>query len=331
MKKKYNILFFTIGLCIFLYFIFSFGIQNLITNIRTTGFWLIPIIIVWLFIYLFNTSAWLLIVRKYGSKISFLKLFSIHLSSSAINYVTPLINLGGEPYRMLSASEYMDNDVSVSSTLLFNFLHIISHLFFWFLCATMILFMFDKIILKLFSVILLIVLGVIIFIILYGQKNGVFGFLFRIVNKFIFPERIKSFFLKRKDKFDNIDRLVADFYINERKIYIKAFLIELAARFISGFEFYFILTSIGVNITIFQSIYIYAASSLILNILFFIPMETGTREASLYWIAGSLNMVPGIGIYISVVNRIREFFWIFVGLILMRFNNNKLNSGAEMQ
>jgi len=191
--------------------------------------------------------------------------------------------------------------------------------------------MFDKIILKLFSVILLIVLGVIIFIILYGQKNGVFGFLFRIVNKFIFPERIKSFFLKRKDKFDNIDRLVADFYINERKIYIKAFLIELAARFISGFEFYFILTSIGVNITIFQSIYIYAASSLILNILFFIPMETGTREASLYWIAGSLNMVPGIGIYISVVNRIREFFWIFVGLILMRFNNNKLNSGAEMQ
>jgi hypothetical protein len=32
----------------------------------------------------------------------------------------------------------------------------------------------------------------------------------------------------------------------------------------------------------------------------------------------TLNFTPGIGIYISLVNRIREFFWILVGLVLMQ-------------
>jgi uncharacterized protein (TIRG00374 family) len=323
LKKGYRILFFTAGLAVFIYFILDFGINNLITNILKTGFWLIPVILVWLVIYILNTRAWQLIIENYGKHISYLKLLKIHISSSAINYVTPLLSLGGEPYRVISTNEYIEPNVSISSTLIFNFVHILSHLFYWFVCSLLTIFILNNNTLRYFSVILLFILGLIIFVIITGQKKGVFYCVEKIIPDIKIFGFAHKFFSKKSDRFREIDRLISSYYVGNKKSYASAFLFEFIARCVSAMEFYFILMSIGYDITIFQSMYIYAASSLILNILFFVPLETGTREASLYYIANTLNLSSGIGIYISVVNRIREFFWILVGLVLIQFNKKK--------
>jgi hypothetical protein len=78
-----------------------------------------------------------------------------------------------------------------------------------------------------------------------------------------------------------------------------------------------------------EAFYINAGSSLIINLFFFMPFELGAREGGLYLVLGSLNIIPGVGIYIGLVNRVREFFWILVGLVLIQFNGKKKERGTK--
>jgi len=111
MKKKYNIVFFILGLAIFVYLILNFGINNIVSNIYKTGFYILPIIGVWLVIYLLNTLTWYLIIKDDFPDIKYFNLLKIHLSSSALNYITPFINLGGEPYRIMCTREFIGEGV----------------------------------------------------------------------------------------------------------------------------------------------------------------------------------------------------------------------------
>ena len=63
-----------------------------------------------------------------------------------------------------------------------------------------------------------------------------------------------------------------------------------------------------------------------MNVLFFVPFELGAREGSLYLIMESLHVMPGVGVYIALVNRIRELFWILIGLGLVHFTRSQVRS-----
>jgi hypothetical protein len=47
------------------------------------------------------------------------------------------------------------------------------------------------------------------------------------------------------------------------------------------------------------------------------PLELGSREGGLVLVLKAIKISSPLGIYLGLVNRIREFFWIFVGLVLI--------------
>lgn len=322
-SRKYKILFFVIGIILFLYMIYQFGIGNIIEYIKQTGFWLITVISIWFIIYILHTLSWSEIIRSRGARIKLSTLLTIHLSSSALNYVTPFLNLGGEPFRIMATKEYLGLETSVSSTLLYNMIHILSHLIYWLIsCFTVLLVIKNsEIYLIVIPLIIILSLGVLLFFMWY--KNGIFLSFILLTNKIIFLKPIGKFLNRKKEKLLVLDELVKDLFNNNKKAFYISLSYELLARYVSAVEFYIILFSIGYPANFLQAIYIYAASSLILNILFFVPMEAGTREAGLYAISASLGYSPGIGVYISIVNRLREFFWIIIGLLLMQFTGTR--------
>jgi hypothetical protein len=55
-------------------------------------------------------------------------------------------------------------------------------------------------------------------------------------------------------------------------------------------------------------------------------MGLGTREGGLVLILEGLKYASGVGVYVGLINRIREFFWIFVGLVFIQFRKNKSNN-----
>ena len=70
----------------------------------------------------------------------------------------------------------------------------------------------------------------------------------------------------------------------------------------------------------FEALLVVAFSSLLANILFFSPMQVGTREGGIllalqYLLSG--HLLP-VALTLSFATRIREFFWIAVGLAIMK-------------
>jgi len=325
MKKKYNIVFFILGLAIFVYLILNFGINNIVSNIYKTGFYILPIIGVWLVIYLLNTLTWYLIIKDDFPDIKYFNLLKIHLSSSALNYITPFINLGGEPYRIMCTREFIGEGNSITSTLLYNMLHMVSHIIFWLLCcfAVIIFFPFSKVLYVIIPAIIILLLF--IFILNKGYSNGIFLYIINLTNNVKLFGFLKKFINKRESKLRLLDEQLKKLYTQRRKTFYFSLASEFAARMVAPFEFFLILKSLNMDSSLIQSFYIYGGSSLILNILFFIPMEAGVRESSLYWVYGALGLSSGIGIYSAVINRIREFFWILVGLGTMRFNKARVS------
>jgi uncharacterized membrane protein YbhN (UPF0104 family) len=130
----------------------------------------------------------------------------------------------------------------------------------------------------------------------------------------------------RRENLLKLDSEIASLYNNHKSTFYKGLFAEYLARVISAMEFYIILRAMNVETDVFQAIYIHAISSLLLNLMFFVPMEAGVREGGLYLILGSLHADPQIGIFTAVINRIREFAWTIIGLLIILFQNNSQNN-----
>ncbi len=323
-NKKVQALFFGFGLALFLFMVNRFGISKIVTNIEKTGWWIIPIIGVWAFVYLLNAWAWTLVIKSFKHKIAFKDIFSISLSGFAINYITPVVNLGGEPYKIMALKEYIGLNSSVSSVVLYSMLHFLSSFLFWFIAIVLAVFSLQL------TTELQIILSVSFLFTIFGvlffykrHKHGVFNSLVNLIRKLPFTSKLYEKLKLKESTLKIIDEQIVELYTKQRIVFYSSLLLEVIARVVASIEFIFIFRAIGINITLEDAIYINAFSSLILNLFFFIPMGLGVREGSLFLITGSLNISSAIGIYIGLVNRIREFFWILMGLLLIQLRKPK--------
>lgn len=325
MRKKLFPILYVLGIAIFVILIWDFGLDKIMTNIRKTGWWFLPIIALWGLIYTINALGWYYILGEDRKKVAFWRIFGISLGGFAINYLTPFVNLGGEPYRVYALKEFTGINKSVSSVTLYRMIHIISHLIFW-LAVIPVTFFVIPISLK-FSV-LLIILFLVIFLmlafVLSRHKLGIYEALSKILMRLKFLKFLNKKLEKNKNNITEIDAQIKDLYVNKKRMFYTVLAMEFSARVLAAMEFFFIFRSIGIDISVWQALYIHGASSLFLNILFFMPMEFGTREGSLYVTLKAFIPDATVGIYIALVNRIRELFWIGIGMLLIQFNNRKL-------
>ena len=84
-----------------------------------------------------------------------------------------------------------------------------------------------------------------------------------------------------------------------------------------GVEVYLILYGVGIETTIASALFLYVVYSIIINLLFFIPLNLGAREGGLVLGLEALAISPLLGVYLGVVMRVREFFWILLGLLFI--------------
>src|SRR5215469_11119918 len=97
--NKINTIFFVLGaiaLCIMVYHI---GLDTIVNNIQKTGWWFVAIIGIWVVVYILNACSWRVILRdEHTPHVSFWNILKPTISGYAINYITPVVALGGEPY-----------------------------------------------------------------------------------------------------------------------------------------------------------------------------------------------------------------------------------------
>ncbi len=327
--RKTNILFFTLGSLVFAYLVYRFGIDQIIRNVRQAGWSLGIIFFIWFFIYLLNTMAWRLVLGRVGVKVPFDRLFRITVSGFVINYITPFIALGGEPYKIRALADDLGPRQAVSAVVLYRMVHLLGHMFL--LLAGISLALSLLVLPVSVSIALGICAAAITAVILFtiaGHRSGVFTHIEKFINRFSGLERLRVLIATPGAGADSMDDIITSAYRTRPGSFWTAVLLEFASRALMGVEVYCILRGVGIDTSLVSALFLYVSYSVVINVLFFIPLNIGAREGGLALGLGSIALPPMLGVYLGVVMRIREFFWILIGLLLLLVTSGRKKQAA---
>ena len=331
MNRKVKIirdLFFVIGILVLIWMVYRVGIGTIWENIKDTGWWFFAIIGVWTIVYTFNGLAFHTILRgsKGAGKVSLLRKIKLMISGFAINSMTPIGLLGGEPYKIIELKEDLGIDQATSGILLSTMMHFLAHFIFWMASVPIFIFVVPVIPLGIKILLWGVVLGALL--LTYWAftvfRKGLIHQALNVASQIPFVKnKVRAYRSEHSERIEVMDGLMAELFANRKKDFFLALSFEVIARFLSSIEIMFMAIPIGYSLSFFDSIIVAAFSSLFANILFFSPMQLGTREGG-FGIAFSMLTIPlGVGVYVGLITRIREMFWIMIGVILMRIKPSK--------
>lgn len=314
---------FIFGISALFFMVYKIGVDVIWDNVKQTGWWFAGIILIWGLVYMVNTLAWYVIVKEDTTeKIPFYMMFKFTVSGYALNYVTPMGLAGGEPYRIMELRRYMSTEKATGNVILYAMMHVCSHFFFWLTGAVLIAWLVPMS-LGISIALTIMVTTCIVLIVLFfrGYKEGLVVKMSRIGGKLPFVgKKIRNMQDSTRERLILIDNQIKNLHGKRIKTFYMSLGLEYTARLINCLEILMIVTALGESASYVDALIIVALSSLFANILFFSPMQLGTREGGLYLAFKTIGIVPGVSISVSLITRIRELFWIMVGILLMKIN-----------
>ena len=337
-KQRFNNLMFLLGVVAVVVMILTFDVSfiELWDHLCHAGYWLIPIVGVWFFVYGLNALAWRSIIKGNVGEapISFWRIYRLTITGYALNYATPVGGLGGEPYRIMELSKDIDKQHATSSVILYALMHFFAHFWFWFISIFIYLALAAVGDLPINTAIGTI-LGIIVvfcliafYIIARGYRKGLVVKTIRWIGKIPGLKGWSARFSERHaDSLQQIDQQIASFYGQNPKAFYKSLVYEYLSRVVQSSEVLFMLLLFGIDcgggfegimLTYLHSILIVSFTTLFANLIGFLPMQLGVQEGGFVLSIAALGLSAALGIFVSIICRVREIIWIVVGLLLMR-------------
>ncbi len=331
MRSSVRNLFLLFGVVAIFVMLYTFEVDfsELKANIVSAGLYFPAVIGVWVIVYAFNAHAFQTIVNSASEdkRLSFRHAYKLTISAFAFSYTTPF-GFGGGPYRVMELASYIGTPRAMSSVVLYSMMHILSHFLYWATGVVLfIIFHYDLMMppfWALFAIFGFVLVGVYYFF-AWGYSNGVIVGLSKL---FLCMPLLGRYWRRFYDRHSETMQLV-DVHTACLKRQPRAFWCSLACeyvgRMVNSLEFFFILRSLSIGVSYADSVIILAFASLIGNILFFFPLQLGAREGGLAIIVSILRLgEPGLGIITGFYSRVRELFWVFVGVILVKVGNKRI-------
>lgn len=331
MRPLYRNLFLLFGIVAIGYMAYSFSADYPSGSIswRRAALYLPAVVGAWVVVYAFNAGAFRLIVNsgRHDKHLSCLHAYKLTVSGFAFSYTTPF-GFGGAPYRVMELSSYIGTPRAMSATVLYSMMHILSHFCLWLLGVILFLVLYlprmDAWLWSLFGV-FIVVCAVVVYFFYYGYKNGMIVKLYSILLHVPLVKRYaRRFYDRNIGGMHQVDSNIAYLHSQPRAFY-GALVLEFVGRVVNAFEYFFILRALGIPVGFGDAVLVLAFSSLVGNLLFFFPMQLGAREGSLAAIVGILGFgTPSVGLLASFYTRVREIFWIIIGVALVKVGNKRL-------
>lgn len=331
MKKKHQNIFFLFGLLLLGLMATQLDLEEVWQGLTHAGYWFVAILVLWVFLYIFNTAAWQLIINASRSKevdatpqergdVNFWWLYKITVSGFALNYATPGGLMGGEPYRIMVLSPKIGPERASSSVILYVMTHIFTHFLFWFL--SIFLYLLTQPLGVGIGMVLLAagafcVLGLWFFML--GYQKGLAVRAMNLMSKMPFIKKWALPFVERnREQLDTVDRQIAALHRQNKRTFWGAVSLELACRVLSALEVYFILLVLTADVSFVQCILILSFTSLFANLLFFMPLQLGGREGGFLMSSAGLGIAASSAIFVALIVRVRELVMTGLGLLLIK-------------
>ena len=314
MKRWLRVLAFIAGAAVLVVLVRQVGIPAVVRGAQAVGWLLIPIILIHGVVYGLNSVAWWLTLAPEPGCPPFLTIVQISLTGFAINFLTPVVNAGGEPYRIAALARWIGTRRAAGSVLQYGLLHAISSILMW-----------------LTAVVLALVIGVAgrgvqvglgalavaitgaLAVVLTGHRHGFVGKLAGWVGRLRLG-RLSEWIHSREEGFRAVDAQITALHRERPGRLGAAVAIDYVSRLVAAGEVYFVAAAIGQAIGYPAALMISGLSALAVNLLFMLPWELGSREGSLYFLFGLAGVPASVGLVTAVVTRARELSWTAIGM-----------------
>lgn len=324
MKSKTQNIFLIFGLVVLAIMVSQLDFEEVWRGVRHAGYWFLAVVLLWAFLYVFNTTAWATILRSddsAGAKdLSFMRLYRYTVSGFALNYATPGGLMGGEPYRIMSIAPFVGTEKATSSVILYAMTHIFSH--FWFWTVSIILFIVTQTMTTELGILLAITsvfCGLGLWFFMLGYRKGLANRLLNVASHIPLLKRwAKPFVDRHREQLDTIDSQIAALHAQNPRAFVCAVLLELACRIVSALEIYFILLVLLPDVSYVQCILVLAFTSLFANLLFFIPLQLVGREGGFLMSVTAFGISANAAIFVALLVRLRELIWTAIGLAFIK-------------
>lgn len=323
MKRRTLLLCFAIGAAVLAYLIHRVGFSNLVSEARRTGPMFPVIFASYGLVYVCNTAAWRVILGNgngNGPSLSFWRAYALFTSSFALNFLTPMLNFGGEPFRVGAAGRIVGIRRAAGSVLIHNVLRTLSFMFGWVtaLALALVLLPASAGLDTLFAGAML-VSAALILLILAGHRRDLLTRTLNLLQRIPLLRRLGHRLEDRRPALIEIDRQVSDFYHRTPRRFWQALGLEYLSRWVLALEYYLILVSLGQHVSFIVAFVITILGGLITNLLFFFPYEVGSKEGGLFLLFRLFGIPGRLGVYAGLVDRVRDLAWIALGLVLVWF------------
>ncbi|HEX2721666.1 MAG TPA: lysylphosphatidylglycerol synthase domain-containing protein [Gemmatimonadaceae bacterium] len=322
-SRKGQLLLFAAGSAALAFLIIRANPRQLADDIRHAE-WAVPAIVaVYGIVYVFNTAAWRLTMVQ-PPRLSFGRAYVVGVAAFAINYMTPFASIGGEPFKIVAASQWMGASKAAASVLNFRLIHMQAHLLV-FLTGVVLAFALlppgaiATPVLALMAA-ALIALAALLFAI---HRGGALARIFDVLERLPLLRQVVARFANRRAAMVEVDRQMIAFHKASPARYYGALVFEYGARVFAMLEFFIIARAVGHPVTFGTAFLIGGFSSLVVNLFFFMPFNVGSKEGGLYMIFAALGLPARLGVAAAVLSRLRELTWIAIGLLLVLLTRRK--------
>lgn len=260
--------------------------------------------------------SWKYILVDTPERTTVSRLFWLRLGGEALNQLTPTASLGGEPFKasrlqadgmpleMASASVVIMKGILVLSLVLYIFTGLALAPFYLPEAAKHMLFL------------ILAALGLaaagIIFVVV--QRREPFGNSFRFLDR----RGWLPHFLRDQEGFlENLDTAMSQFYRQYPSRAALAFFLFFLSWLLHAVEVYLMFWLLGHPISPGMAVCLDALAMLFTALGFFIPAAMGVQEGGNILLALGFKLGFDLGAAFSILRRIREAFWLCLGLVVV--------------
>ena len=316
MSRSLRALAFVVGAGILAMLVRQVGLDVLIDATRTVGWVAAPIVALHALVYGLNTLSWWITLAHEPGSPPFRTLFRISVVGFAINFLTPVVNAGGEPYRIAALTPWLGARRAAGSVLQYAMLHALSSLLMW-LTAIAAALTLPGVQGRTWWT-LLALGGVIVAALGVVRSGHRHGFVARLAAWIARRRigRVSTWLTQREAALAAVDAQMTTLHAERPGRLGAAIAVDYLSRGVAMAELLLVAHAVGTPLGVTPALMISGLSALAVNVFFLLPWEMGSREGSLYLLFGLAGVPASLGLIAAVMTRVREFAWCAIGLAL---------------
>jgi len=308
-----------LGLLLLGYLVGKLGFQEILRNLAVLK-WSFPLVLLLAFSWhITNSIAWSFAFPPDACRPSLRSLFMAKLAGEAINQLTPLANLGGEPLKAYLLKAQSPTSRGLASVVVNKNGQVITGLGFTTLGLVLLIVDWDlpqSIPLPLQAGLgTLAASAALLLWLIYRTQRHMFSSLVEVLRRLGLRF---DFIENRVAKAMRIDANISHFYREHRTRFALVMGFHAVGWMLGACETYVILRVLGDGIGFGVAFLITSLTVIINSLFFFMPSSIGVLEGGQVFLFITLGLDPAMGLSLGIAKRMRKIIWIFVGWLLLK-------------